>query len=139
MMIYQQCIQVNPPGHIITAPYDQYVWIHSSQFKSIFGKDRLRSGDHNCVKITNGKRSIYRYIETAGYTGITHSCIGLSYNSLCDLGIKLNKTSQNQINIKISPVNVLDFMLHHPDKSQKVPFLTSIITFLIGLILGYTF
>ena len=83
-------VWVTPPGHIITYPYDHFVWIQSSNFKTIFGRPRKQSGKKNFVKISfdSGEiRSIYRIIETAGYKGISQGFIGLSYNSLCDLSI----------------------------------------------------
>ncbi|MBR4119695.1 MAG: hypothetical protein IKK64_06410 [Bacteroidales bacterium] len=129
------CVKVPPPGHCFTDVYDNYVWIYAKNFQLIFGENRLRSGKRNCLKISYGNKSIYRFIETTGYTGVDAKTIGLSYNSICDLGI--NQKELPSVELKVKPISAFQLMFHHPDSSQKVSFLTAIITFLVGLIIGY--
>lgn len=132
-------VWVTPPGHVITYAYDHFVWIQSSNFKTIFGKPRKQSGKKNFVKISfdSGEiRSIYRIIETAGYKGISQGFIGLSYNSLCDLSIPPSKKISSSYKVYVKPVSSFCFMLHHPDTIQRLPFLISVISFIVGLLLG---
>ena len=130
-------IEVTPPGHMLTGDYDKHVWIYAKNFKEIYGDSRSETGKKNCLKISYGKKSIYRFIETTGYQGVNSKTIGLSYNSLCDLGIKPN--TQEDIQLQVEPTSAFMLMFHHPDSSQRVSFLTSIITFILGLIIGLFF
>ena len=130
-------IEVTPPGHSLTEAYDKYVWIYAKNFKEIYGGSRLKAGKKNCLKISYGKKSIYRFIETTGYKGVNTTTIGLSYNSLCDLGV--DPYTKKDIKLKVKPVNSFILMFHHPDTSLRISFLTAILTFLVGLIIGFLF
>lgn len=128
-------IKVTPPGHTLTYVYDYYVWIHPSSFKDIFGLKRIQSGKRCYVKITNGNHHIYRAIETAGYQGVTKATIGLSYNSICDLKLKPN--SPNNVSVKVKPSYALFYLLHHPDSVPKTTFIVSLVTCVIGILIGH--
>lgn len=126
-------ILVTPPGHVLTYEYDYFVWIYSYDFKVIFGETRkMVRGKKNYVKIINKDRVIYREIESTGYKGLGKSDIGLSYNSICDLGLDPQNTTNYKV--KVCPISTFMYMLHHPNRTQSLPIWISVISLIIGLI-----
>ena len=129
--------QVDPPGNCLTYEYDYFVWIHSSNFREIFGSPRTLSGRRNHVKISYGGKTIYRTIETAGCKGVNKDTVGLSYNSLCDLGC--NPRELENVELKIEPASGIMSLLHNPDSAKRISFLTTLASFVLGLIVGILF
>lgn len=127
-------VQVRPQNTLFTQAYDHYVWIYSMNYKRIYGKSRKQS-KHHYVKIKLGRKCIYRTIETAGYTGVNNNSIGLSYNSLCDLGFSPNNIPN--ISVYVIPVHAICYWFHQSDNMAKYSVWFSITTFIIGLIIGY--
>lgn len=127
-------VQVRPQNTLFTQAYNHYVWIYAKNYSRICGSSRKRSKRHY-VKIKLWRKCIYRTIETAGYTGINKDSIGLSFNSLCDLGIDPNNTSF--ILVDITPVRAIYYWFHQSDSMAKCSVWFSIATFIIGLIIGY--
>lgn len=126
-------IHVTPPGHVLTYEYDYFVWIYSHDFKEIFGETRKTArGKKNYVKIINKNKVIYREIESTGYKGLGRSDIGLSYNSICDLGLDPKNTTDSKV--KVCPISTFMYMLHHPNRAQSLPIWISVISLIIGLI-----
>ena len=129
-------IKIDPPGHSLTYEYDYFVWIQSSDFQKIFGKLRKlkRKGRRNHIKISYGKKSIYRTVETAGHKGVTSGTVGLSYNSLSDLGCDPKNPAAAEL--KIRPAWGWECLLFHPDSSLRIPFWATIISFVLGVVLS---
>ena len=95
--------QADLPGNCLTYEYDNFAWINSSNFREIFGLSRTFSGRHNHVKISFGGKSVYRTVETAGSNGVNKDTVGLSYNSLCDLGC--DPSEMGNVEVTIEPVS----------------------------------
>lgn len=127
-------VQVKPQNTLFTQAYDHYVWIYAKNYSQICGSSRKLSKRHY-VKIKLGRKCIYRALETAGDTGVSSSSIGLSYNSLCDLGIDPNNTSY--ISVYITPVRAICYWFHQSDSMAKYSVWFSIAAFIIGLVIGY--
>lgn len=125
---------VGPPGNCLTYEYDYFVWIHSSNFREIFGSPRTLSGRRNHVKISYGGKTIYRTIETAGCKGVNKDTVGLSYNSLCDLGC--NPRDLENVELKIEPVSGYTYLLNHPDSDRRIAQKTALAIFIIGTIVS---
>lgn len=126
--------RVDPEGHEFTDKYAHYAWIYARDYEDIFdAKRKLTNGSY--VKIEHGSKCIYRAIETAGK--VKHETIGLSYNSLCDLGIDPRKI--NSAKVTITPSCTYNFLRHHPDDAQKLPYriaLFSLFVSILSLALG---
>lgn len=132
-------IRVDPSGgNKFTENYDFYAWIQAGDYETIFGiKRRLkRRGKKKYIRIeeSKSKNKIYRTIETAGQGGLKKSSVGLSYNSISDLGLKPNNLTDARVTIK--PIHPFTFMLNNPDEVQKYTVWLSLATFALGLIIG---
>ena len=127
-------IKVTPPGHVLTYEFDYYVWIYAKDFKNIFGRQRNMSGRGHYVKLLSGSKTIYRAVETTGWTGVKASTVGLSYNSLCDLGIDIKRINNNRVIIK--RVSTFRYLWFHPDYTQRWTCRFACLSFLVGLLLG---
>lgn len=130
-------VRVNPTG-MFTDKYDSYAWIQACDYKTIFGDKRKMkmAGKKKYVQISDlsGENKIYRIIETAGYKGITKSAVGLSYNSIADLG--LNPNNLTDAKVEINPIHPFKFILNNPDQAQKCTVWLSLVTFILGVFLG---
>ena len=123
--------RVDPEGHQFTDKYAHYAWIHPTNYEKIFGKKRkLTNG--NYVKIEHGSKRVYRVIETTGTKGVSSRTVGLSYNSLCDLGIDPRKITS--VKVTISPSCTYNFLRHHPDEAQKLPYRIALFSLCVGIL-----
>ncbi len=127
-------VQVRPQNTLFTQAYDHYVWIYAKNYSRICGSSRKRSKRHY-VKIKLGRKCIYRTIETAGYTGVNKDSIGLSYNSLCDLGIDPNNIPN--ISVDVTSARAICYWFHQSDSMAKYSVWFSTAAFIIGLAIGY--
>lgn len=119
--------RVDPEGHQFTDKYAHYAWIYAPDYEDIFGaKRKLTNGSY--VKIEHGSKCIYRAIETAGK--VKRETIGLSYNSLCDLGIDPRDVENTKVTI--SPSCTYNFLRHHPDEAQKLPYRIALFSLCVG-------
>ena len=121
--------RVDPEGHEFTDKYAHYAWIYAPDYEDIFGaKRKLTNGSY--VKIEYGSKCIYRAIETAGE--VKHETIGLSYNSLCDLGI--DPRNAESAKVTITPSCTYNFLRHHPDDAQKLPYRIALFSLCVGIL-----
>ena len=123
--------RVDPEGHQFTDKYAHYAWIYAPDYEDIFGaKRKLTNGSY--VKIEHGSKCIYRAIETTGTDDVNSETIGLSYNSLCDLGIDPRNTDDTKVTI--SPSCTYNFLRHHPDEAQKLPYRIALFSLCVGIL-----
>lgn len=121
--------KVDPEGHLFTDRYEHYAWIFPHSYKDIFGKKRKKTKG-SYVKIEHGSKCIYRIIETTGTKKVNPGTVGLSYNSLCDLGI--DPCNIDDTEVTISPVSTYSFLRHHPDEAQKLPYRIALFSLYVG-------
>lgn len=127
-----KAIKIDPEGHRFTDRYEHYAWISPHSYKDIFGKKRKETKG-SYVKIEHGSKCIYRIIETTGTNGVSkeESTIGLSYNSLCDLGIDPRDVENTKVTI--SPSCTYNFLRNHPDDAQKLPYRIALFSLCVGI------
>ncbi len=126
-----KAVQTDLPGNCLTSEYDYSVWINSSNFREIFGPARSLSGRHNHVKISYGGKTIYRTVETADGKNMDKDTVGLTYNSLCDLGCDPGEL-QN-VEVTIEPVSWCTYLLNQPLSAWSVAQKAALGIFIIGI------
>ncbi len=126
--------QADLPGNCLTYEYDNFAWINSSNFREIFGLSRTFSGRHNHVKISFGGKSVYRTVETAGSNGVNKDTVGLSYNSLCDLGC--DPSEMGNVEVTIEPVSWSTYLLNQPLSAWSVAQKAALAIFIIGTVVS---
>jgi len=129
-----KAVQADLPGNCLTSEYDYSVWINSSNFREIFGPSRPLSGRHNHVKISYGGKTIYRTVETTDGKSMDNDTVGLTYNSLCDLGC--NPEEPENVEGTIEPVSWCTYLLNQPLSAWSVAQKAALAIFIIGTVVS---
>lgn len=127
-------VRVRPAGHVLSYKYDSFVWINPQELRQLVGSKVKVSGNGCYLKISYQGKTLYRAAETAEYQGVEGGTIGLSSNSLSDLG--LTNAPLEEAELEVRPAYALSYYLHHPDYIQRLSFRTTIVTLLLGTIFG---
>lgn len=134
-----EVVLVKPKGCEPTGAYNSLIWMHSGQYKELFGmkrKDDTSTANRTLVKITHGNQTIYRKIEMSGANHVGSDSVGLSYDSMSQLGIDPGHPDGT---VKVAPAAPLGYLWHHPDIESRYLFHITIGTFAAGLLIGLLF
>ena len=108
----------------------------SKEYEQIFGKTKKSSSQKHqrlsIVKITHGKRVIYRSFQARGVVGLDGNYIGLSPNAWYELGLD-EKVKDGQL-VSVTKGWWFYYFWEHPNSATRMSFRIGIIAIFIGFV-----